>query len=431
MRILLLCDYRPFNAATVTDHINAFIDLSVHQIFVYSGLVMNQGRLPEDIDLNEFDAVMVHYSIFISIDAYLSPRSRNRLKNFRGIKVVFIQDEYRSVNATVDQLKNMRFDILFTCVPKKEIEKVYPEEKLPSLKKINTLTGYVSAQLLNYKPIPISKRKYDVSYRGRKYPSWHGRMGREKWNIAELFKKKAFKKGLRTNISCKESKRLYGSSWTNLIQDSRAVLGVESGASVFDFTGRIAAKTETITKLLGEKQLKKNKMDQTYYRDHEDKINLAQISPRIFEAIALRTLCVLYEGNYSGVLKPWEHYIPLKKDHSNFDEVVKAIKKDETVAKIITNAYGEIAVNIKYSYNKFIEQFDRELEFLLKSEKTGAGRKKFKFKEPKDFYEKFPFFQINNPYGLVIPFRYRIFSKFVLLFPEKLKMYIKKMIHQG
>jgi len=430
MRILLLCDYRPYNASTVTDHINSFYNLSVNQVFVYSGLVMNRGELPEDIDLKEFDAVMVHYSIFISVDAYLSPRSRNRLKNFKGIKVVFIQDEYRSVNSTIKQLKNIGFHLLFTCVPEEEIEKVYPGKKLPRLKKINTLTGYVPSPLLYYTAVPLSKRKYDVSYRGRKYPSWHGRMGKEKWQIAELFKKRAFKYMLKVNISWEESRRLYGLAWINLIQNSRAVLGVESGAGIFDFTGEIAAKSETITSLLEEKKLKKSKIDQVYIRGHEDKINLAQISPRIFEAIALRTVCVLYEGSYSGVLKPWKHYIPLKKDHSNFDDVVKAIKDDVKAAEIITNAYGEIAMNDKYSYNTFIEKFDKELDFLFKARKVGSGQKKYIFREPADFYKKYPFIQINDPYGIIIPVRFRCISRFALRFPKKLKRYLKRMLYE-
>ena len=49
------------------------------------------------------------------------------------------------------------------------------------------------------------------------------------------------------------------------------------------------------------------------------------ISPRHFEAAAFRICQVLFEGEYSGVLRPMVHYIPLKKDFSNFDQVVGLI----------------------------------------------------------------------------------------------------------
>ncbi|MBT8506740.1 hypothetical protein B1F79_04690 [Coxiella-like endosymbiont of Rhipicephalus sanguineus] len=52
-----------------------------------------------------------------------------------------------------------------------------------------------------------------------------------------------------------------------------------------------------------------------------EKIDYNQISPRHFEAVATKTLQILYEGEYSNILKPWVHYVPLKKDYSNFDEV--------------------------------------------------------------------------------------------------------------
>ena len=50
-------------------------------------------------------------------------------------------------------------------------------------------------------------------------------------------------------------------------------------------------------------------------------IDLRTISPRHFEAAAFRVCQVLFEGRYAGVMEPMRHYIPLRKDFSNFDEV--------------------------------------------------------------------------------------------------------------
>ena len=38
------------------------------------------------------------------------------------------------------------------------------------------------------------------------------------------------------------------------------------------------------------------------------------MSPRVFEAAAVRSCQILFEGRYSGILEPMVHYIPLKKD---------------------------------------------------------------------------------------------------------------------
>jgi hypothetical protein len=44
MKILLLCNYDPYNAATVCDHINAFPFYSAHDVVVHSDLVKSGGN---------------------------------------------------------------------------------------------------------------------------------------------------------------------------------------------------------------------------------------------------------------------------------------------------------------------------------------------------------------------------------------------------
>lgn len=371
MRILLLCNYEPYNAAMVIDHINAFALYSTHDIVICSALVKNHGNIPDIFLLEEFDAVLIHYSIFLVVQAYISTKTQNKLKNFKGIKGIFLQDEYRFVNHTVELIAEIGFHVVFTCIPEQAIKQVYPPNILPGVQFVNVLTGYVPETLLIYKPLPFKHRKFDVSYRGRKYPLWHGRLGLEKWQIADKFLKDAKHYKLRCNISYNERDRLYGTSWVNLLQNSLAVLGVESGSSVFDFTCEISAQVETMQALLnlGDYEFYKR----NYFADLEDKICFAQISPRCFEAIALRTLCILYEGEYSGILTPWRHFIPLKKDHSNMAEIVACLKDPIQVATIISNAYSEIAVNPKYSYNNFIKRVDAIMNNIKERQKIDVG----------------------------------------------------------
>ena len=362
MKILLFCDYNVHNAAMVIDHIQSFSRFSCHDVFVHKKLVHNQGELENDLNLNWFDVIVVHYSIFIGVDAYLSRRSKARLKASRGLKVVFLQDEYRFVQRSIDGLVAVDAHVVFTCVPERSIDKVYNDPRLVDTTFVNTLTGYVSGYLINLPPIELKKRKYDVSYRGRCYPDWHGAMGLEKCEIGKKFLKMTRGSGLKTNISVKERRRVYGAAWIRLIQQSRAVLGVESGSSVFDFFGIISAKTETKRDLLGRKGVSYEILREQYFAEVENAIDLAQISPRIFEAIALRTLCILYEGEYSGLLKPYEHYLPLKKNFSNIDEIISRLNDTVYVSEVIANAYAEIAHDPSLSYASFVSKFDEVIE---------------------------------------------------------------------
>ena len=71
---------------------------------------------------------------------------------------------------------------------------------------------------------------------------------------------------------------------------------------------------------------------------------------------------VLFEGTYSGVIFPNKHYIPLKKDFSNVDDVFRMLSDDEFLQQMVERAYEDIIESEKYSYKSFVEEFDQIVE---------------------------------------------------------------------
>src|SRR6185436_17701398 len=66
------------------------------------------------------------------------------------------------------------------------------------------------------------------------------------------------------------------------------------------------------------------------------------------------------------------HYIPLKKDFSNWDEVVSRFC-DASLRRTLTDrAYEDLIASGRYTYHKFIDQFDDDLERA--GQKPGALR---------------------------------------------------------
>ena len=237
LNILLLCNLpaKNANAVTIIHHILAFKTFSRHNIFLLS----NTGALPSRLKLDHFDVLVIHYSIWITLENYISKSALERIRQFSGLKIQFVQDEYRTVNAIVSAIRYIGIDVLFTCVPSTEIDKVYPNESLPNVRKVNNLTGFVPNELLGRQVLPIAARPLDVSYRTRKAPYWLGELGTEKWRIVPRFLSATKHHNLKTDLSYNEQDRLYGEQWIKLMCSSKCVLGVESGASVFDFTGDI------------------------------------------------------------------------------------------------------------------------------------------------------------------------------------------------
>jgi hypothetical protein len=56
------------------------------------------------------------------------------------------------------------------------------------------------------------------------------------------------------------------------------------------------------------------------------------------------------------------HYIPLKKDFSNFNEVIDRFQVKSLRQELTENAHRDLIASRRYSYQKFIDSFDRELE---------------------------------------------------------------------
>ncbi|MBN8981877.1 MAG: hypothetical protein J0I29_11475 [Rhizobiales bacterium] len=355
LNILLLCDYRSDIAATVRDHIDSLVAQSRHKIRIVSIL----GDLPPALNLDYFDAVAIHYSLTSFDNNSVSANLRQALGRYRGLKAFFIQDEYRRVNEAIAAMREIGIDVLFTCVPEGEIEKVYPAEKLPGVVKINVLTGYVPEALLDRAVPSYSERPIDVGYRARKVPAWLGDLGQEKYRIGSRFRDDAAADGLKLDISFREEDRLYGDGWIDFVCRCKAMLGVESGASVFDFTGDVQRAVDAHT--VREPGVDFETLQSLYFKDLEGKIVLNQISPRCFEAAALRTLMVLYEGDYSGRMIADRHYLALKKDHSNHAEIVAVLKDPQRAQDIIDNAYREIAGNPANTFGAFVQQFDEVL----------------------------------------------------------------------
>ena len=85
-----------------------------------------------------------------------------------------------------------------------------------------------------------------------------------------------------------------------------------------------------------------NEIEQQCYPGIDGKYDFTCISPRVMEAALAETVQLAVPGNYSGILKPMEDYIPLKIDCSNIDEVYTIMKDKETVTRITKNCKSAI-----------------------------------------------------------------------------------------
>lgn len=360
LNILILYDQHSLHVPTIREHLNSFSAFSTHHVFYANATRGMKANEPAQclVDLSIFDVVIIHYSVRLSLTWHLSPSFAAHLRQFSGLKMLFIQDEYDFTHTARNWIKDLGVHVVFTCVPDEFVDVVYSRAGLPQVEFIQTLTGFVPLQAeksLNAKPHHL--RQYAIGYRGRALPYWYGLLGHEKLMIGQKVREICESRNITVNIEWEDSKRIYGDAWYQFLEDCNATLGTESGSNVFDFDGNLSRSIEEA--LQKNPELTFEEAWETYLKGHEGKVIMNQISPKIFEAISCRTALILFEGSYSGVVKPDIHFIPLKKDFSNIDDVLARIQDFNYLNEITTRAYDDIIKSGEYSYRRFIQDFDR------------------------------------------------------------------------
>lgn len=297
-----------------------------------------------------FDVIIIHYSICIIFRNYISFLLRKKIRNFKGLKIVIIQDEYRWINRILKEMVYLNVDCIVSLLDKENINKVYNHPQLENKLMVSTLAGYVSNNWINRDVPKISERKKHIIYRGNNLPFWLGNGAHEKSVLSEKILENFDDKGLNLDVSSNPGDRIYGKDWLDFMKSGKCVIGLEGGASIFDFDGSIEKK---VRKFQSENpKATYEKIHREYLSSFEDKVYYRMITPRSFEAIAMKTVQVLYPGKYSGILEPWKHYLPINRDFSNLNEVISAIKNDDFLQTMANQAYSEIIESQNYSEEK-------------------------------------------------------------------------------
>ncbi len=348
----------PFaDAATVREHIHAF---AAHSRFAVWEVNTHLG-FPSHLRGVHPAAVFLHYSLWATTGYLIPKRMTNWLRRVDALKVAFFQDEFHYCQRRFHFVNDVGIDLVYTHVHPEDIPGVWGRYTPVARARFN-YPGYVDSEMVDAAARfarPDAEREIDVGYRGRPLQPYMGSGSLEKSFIGERFKQLAADTGLKMDIDTSEEGRLYGENWYRFLGCCRAMLGVESGTSyidledevLHDYEARLADGRPVTLAALQEGPL--GRWDHNYsYRT---------ISPRHFEAAAFRILQVLFEGEYSGVLEPMVHYVPLKKDFSNLEQVVALIGDRAVREQIVENAHRDLIRSDVYSYERFVAGVDDEL----------------------------------------------------------------------
>ena len=305
--------------------------------------------------------VFLHYSMLGSGHYLVGGKMSEFVRSRDCMKVACFQDEFYFCQKRFAFVNDMGVDLVLTHVHPEDIPDVWGRYAPRTRARFN-YPGYVASDMLAAAErfaLPAERRAIDVGYRGRPLQPYMGSGALEKVHIGERFKELAVATDLRVDIDTSEDGRLYGNAWYQFLGRCKAVLGVESGTSYIDLQDEVYRDYQE--RLADGRAVTLAALQEGPLGHWDNNFSYRTISPRHFEAAAFRICQVLFEGEYSGVLEPMVHYVPLKKDFSNFDEVVALIEDAGTREEITSNAYRDLIASGTYSYARFVHDIDADL----------------------------------------------------------------------
>ncbi len=340
---------------TIYDHLYCFRDYVKDVEFHYCNVML---KLPFYLRFVEYDGIILHYTLLSAkwtlAHWYDLFNGLKMIKKKEAVKVAMPQDEYIHSNELCRLFKEYGIETIYTCSYPVDYQKLYPEEKSGIKYYFTTYTGFVdenTLKTLNRITQDIKQREIDVGYRARKLPYWLGSFGRIKYELAIKFNSIKHNQSLNMDVSTDPKDVFYGNDWLRFILSCRTMLGCLGGASMHDPDGKIREKVEFYTNRHPNATFKE--VEHHCFKGKDNTLQLFALSPRHFECAMAKTCQVLVEGDYNGVLEPGVHFIELKKDFSNIEDVLKQIENKSLCEKIAERAYKDIVASGKYTYRKF------------------------------------------------------------------------------
>ncbi len=271
------------------------------------------------------------------------------MHRFDGVVVALPQDEYDHAHTLDDWLARLRVKVVVTVLAESHRILLYPQMHDRAFF-IEGLTGYVHperAAAAAKTCVPLEQRTHDVVYRANNLPYWFGWLGQIKSRLGTEGARVLSRGSLRTDISIRPSDTVLGDGWISFLSGSVSILGSESGSSVLDRRGEVAAH---IRALLAERPGLTFEDADAFSGGELTRFHFAAIGPRHLEAIMTGTVQLLVEGSYGGHFTPWEHYIPLQRDLSDLHRVPEYLADRSMVQRIIERARADFIESGSHDY---------------------------------------------------------------------------------
>lgn len=266
-------------------------------------------------------------------------------RSWRAVKVAVTSDESVAVNRLIKLLYAAGVSHVFTFANQEAVPLIYADLD-ESVRIHRVLSGYVDPSMVEVcAEIERAGRVRDIDLGSRiAGNSVLGDWGQLRLGVPRRLASRVEAAGMTVDLrDCYEGG---SAAWLEFLARCRFQVGVETGSSILDRDGRLMDYVATCP-------------NSTVREIHqlfphlEATVDYRALAPRHLEAVIARCGQVLYEGEYSGVLVPELHYIPLMRDFGNLAEVVERMKDEAARVAMCERAYADIVESGEYGYDRF------------------------------------------------------------------------------
>jgi hypothetical protein len=335
--------------------------------------------------ISEYDLIVLLHSVNADTLVFIEPY-RSVLKDRRGKLLSFVGNEVNlpriSMKAKIDLIRDMSAEFIGTQLPLEAGRWLYAQCRDS---RVVALPHALNPEA--FMPfIPNSGRPIDIGARSNQYWSCLG--DNERNDLFDFFLRHPFNPSLKVDINTKS--RFDRSGWCDFLNQCKGTISNEAGSYYLEHDDSTVLKIQTFVESQQKQKgstivkpdslperlwrfvpehLKKivkaplsrflKSMNVSYYSDVYEQLDYKEtfekffkdtapcpvhskaISSRHFEAAGTKTCQIMLEGKYNDILKPDEHFISLKHDLSNIDDVMK---------RFGDAAYRKVMVDRTYEY---------------------------------------------------------------------------------
>jgi hypothetical protein len=285
-----------------------------------------------------------HYSLIIILhsasgdDMSILLKTAEWFKKRRGKLLVFVGNEYNLIADKLRFIHSVEADYVCSQLPLEAACWLYAN---CTSSKILAVPHALNPKL--YSPNPCFGRITDIGFIGDFYHTFIGDM--ERTNLIRYFQRNSKDLGVSCDI---RTRRLPREDWAQFLRGCKGTLGAESGTYYLDRTGQVIDDVKKYVK--GRPEASFEEVHRLFFKNHLSPVFGKAISSRHFEPIGTKTCQILIEGYYNGVLVPDEHYISVKKDLSNMDDVICRFRDEDYRNRMVERTYEYVMDSHTYRH---------------------------------------------------------------------------------